>query len=61
VVDGVVDGDRVRDLAPQLLEAKPEGGTVDPEAVANAYWHLHEQPKSAWTHELDLRPYTEEF
>ena len=35
--------------------------TLDPEAIADAYWHLHCQPRSAWTHELDLRPWIEKF
>lgn len=61
VVDGVVDGDRVKELAPQLLIDKPEDGAVDPEAVAEIYWQLHAQPRSAWTHEIDVRPYSEQF
>ena len=31
----------------------------DPEAIAENYWQLHLQPRSAWTHELDLRPWME--
>jgi NAD(P)-dependent dehydrogenase (short-subunit alcohol dehydrogenase family) len=34
---------------------------LDPEAIADAYWTLVEQDRSAWTLELDLRPYVEEF
>jgi NAD(P)-dependent dehydrogenase (short-subunit alcohol dehydrogenase family) len=34
---------------------------LDPDAVADAYWDLVEQDRSAWTLELDLRPYVEEF
>jgi NAD(P)-dependent dehydrogenase (short-subunit alcohol dehydrogenase family) len=32
-----------------------------PDAIADSYWHLHRQPKSAWTLELDLRPWVEKF
>ena len=32
-----------------------------PSAIAEAYWHLHRQAKSAWTQELDLRPWAEKF
>ena len=32
---------------------------LDPDAIADAYWALHAQRRSAWTHELDLRPYCE--
>ena len=34
-------------------------GSAD--AVAESYWHLHRQPESAWTLELDLRPWNERF
>ena len=34
---------------------------LDPDAIAESYWHLVEQDRSAWTLELDLRPHTEEF
>lgn len=61
VVDGVVDGDRVKELAPQLLADKPEDGAVSPEGVAETFWQIHGQPRTAWTHEIDLRPYSEPF
>jgi NAD(P)-dependent dehydrogenase (short-subunit alcohol dehydrogenase family) len=34
---------------------------LKPEAIAEAYWQLYQQPRSAWTHELDLRPWVERF
>ncbi|QLG28243.1 SDR family NAD(P)-dependent oxidoreductase [Halorarum halophilum] len=34
---------------------------LDPDAIAESYWHLAEQDRSAWTLELDLRPHVEEF
>ena len=39
----------------------PEGTKLAPAAIADAYWHLHRQAKSAWTQELDLRPWAEKF
>ena len=36
-------------------------GLLSPDAIAETYWHLHRQHRSAWTHELDLRPYKESF
>ena len=30
-----------------------------PDAIAESYWHIHSQPRSAWTHELDVRPWAE--
>ena len=34
---------------------------LDPAAIAESYWQLHQQPRNAWTHELDLRPWVETF
>ena len=34
---------------------------LDPDAIAENYWMLHCQPRSAWTHELDLRPWIEKW
>lgn len=40
----------------------PDGpDRLSPDAIAEEYWKLHTQHKSAWTQELDLRPYTEKF
>jgi NAD(P)-dependent dehydrogenase (short-subunit alcohol dehydrogenase family) len=38
-----------------------EATKLAPAAIADAYWHLHRQAKSAWTQELDLRPWAEKF
>ena len=38
-----------------------EDALLAPEAIAESYWQLHLQPRSAWTHELDLRPWVERF
>jgi len=40
---------------------EPSEESLDPEAIADAYWHLVEQDRSAWTLELDLRPHVESF
>ena len=40
---------------------REEGEFLDPDAIAESYWHLVEQDRSAWTLELDLRPHVEEF
>jgi len=34
---------------------------LDDDAIAEAYWQLHRQPRSAWTLEMDLRPWVEKF
>ena len=36
-------------------------GKLRPEAIAESYWHLHCQPRSAWTQELDIRPWAEKY
>jgi NAD(P)-dependent dehydrogenase (short-subunit alcohol dehydrogenase family) len=61
VVDGGIAGDRIVKNFPQFVEAKGEGGLLELDAIAESYWHLHTQDRSAWTHELDLRPFKEEF
>ena len=61
VVDGMVDGNRLRTLAPAWLEQQGEQGALDPAAIAQSYWQLYKQHKTAWTHELDLRPFKENW
>jgi NAD(P)-dependent dehydrogenase (short-subunit alcohol dehydrogenase family) len=39
----------------------PNDAKLRPAEIADAYWHLHRQPRSAWTQELDLRPWVEKF
>ncbi len=59
VVDGVIDGQRVRDVFGEYLERLGEDGSLKPDDMAQAFWAMHIQPRSAWTHELDLRPFKE--
>jgi NAD(P)-dependent dehydrogenase (short-subunit alcohol dehydrogenase family) len=61
VVDGVIDGDQVNSRIPQLRERLGADGMLSVDALADAYWMLHAQPRSAWTFELDVRPYKESF
>jgi NAD(P)-dependent dehydrogenase (short-subunit alcohol dehydrogenase family) len=61
VIDGVIDGDYAATNFPDFVAAKGADGLLAPEAIADAYWWLHRQPPSAWTHELDLRPFKEPF
>jgi len=61
VIDGVVDGEQVNRRMPQLKERLGEQGMLQPDDIAEAYWMLHRQPRSAWTLELDLRPDRESF
>jgi NAD(P)-dependent dehydrogenase (short-subunit alcohol dehydrogenase family) len=61
VIDGVIDGERAHRQFPQFVAAKGQGGLLLPEAIAETYWQLYKQHPSAWTHEIDLRPFKEPF
>ena len=61
VVDGQIDSDAVRVRFPDRVAEAPEDGLLDPEALAEAFWDLHRQPRSAWTWEIDIRPWTERW
>ena len=61
VIDGGIDGDRLRRSGAALIAERGEDGLLGIEAIAEAYWQVHRQPRSAWTHELDLRPFKENF
>ncbi|HWI84163.1 SDR family oxidoreductase [Ramlibacter sp.] len=61
IVDAAIDTAFIRDNFPQRYALKAQGGIVDPEHIAQTYWMLHRQPRDAWTHELDLRPWIEKF
>ena len=59
MVDAAIDTEFIRENFPQRYALKDREGIVDPEAIAESYWQLHLQPRNAWTHELDLRPWME--
>ena len=61
VVDGAIDTDFIAQNFPERYALKDRAGILDPEHIADNYWHLHQQPRSAWTHELDLRPWMESW
>ena len=61
VVDARIDTAFTRQRVPHFDALKAEDGVVDPRHIADAYWQLHQQPRDAWTHELDLRPWMERW
>jgi len=61
VVDGAIDTDFIRTNFPDRYALKDQDGILNPEHIAENYWYLHSQPRDAWTHELDLRPYMERW
>lgn len=61
LVDGGIDGERLRTMYPNAAAERGEDGLLRPEAIADAYWLIHTQQRTAWTQELDLRPFAEQF
>ena len=61
VIDGVIEGEKVQTGFPGYIESKGEDGALNISAVADAFFALHDQHRSAWTQELDIRPFKEEF
>ena len=61
VVDGAIDTEFIRSNFPERHALKAQDGILSPEHIADNYWWLHQQPRDAWTFELDLRPYMEKW
>jgi NAD(P)-dependent dehydrogenase (short-subunit alcohol dehydrogenase family) len=59
VVDGVINGEMVRTKFGEYLNTLGEDGSMEPDAIAEAYWFMHTQPRNTWTFEVDVRPYKE--
>lgn len=57
IIDGQIDSDKYHHLA----EQRGPDSLLAPDAIAETYLQLHRQPRSAWTHEIDLRPWSEKF
>jgi NAD(P)-dependent dehydrogenase (short-subunit alcohol dehydrogenase family) len=55
----VIDGG-IRSAARQDPPDKPDSW-LDPDAIALSYWNVLQQPRSAWTWEIELRPWVEKF
>jgi NAD(P)-dependent dehydrogenase (short-subunit alcohol dehydrogenase family) len=56
-IDGGIDIPRVRRSNPHFKDED----LLKPDAIAETYWHLAHQDRSAWTMELELRPFKEKF
>jgi len=57
IIDGVIDIPRTKEF---LKEAGPDA-KISPDAIADAYWYLHTQPRSAFIWEIDIRPFVEKW
>ena len=61
IIDGPIDTDFIATRVPDIDAMRANDAVLSPDAIAAAYVMLHKQHRSAWTHELDLRPWTESF
>ena len=61
LIDGPIDTQWIAENFPESYARKAQDGILDPDHIADNYWHLHSQPRDSWTHELDLRPWMETF
>ena len=61
IIDGGIEGERLLSRMPDRKDKAGPDGLLNIDAIADSYWHLHRQHRSAWTHEIDLRPYKEPF
>lgn len=61
VIDGGIRGDKLLSAFPDRAAKAGEGGLLEPDDIADAYWALHAQPPTAWTFELDVRPWKESW
>jgi len=59
VIDGAIDTPWIRENFPQIVESGKM--MLSPDEIADVYWHLHTQPRSVWSFELDVRPFDEKF
>jgi NAD(P)-dependent dehydrogenase (short-subunit alcohol dehydrogenase family) len=59
VIDGAIDTEFIRTNFPQRYALKEQQGILSPDSIAEAYWQIHKQPRDAWTHETELRPWLE--
>ncbi len=59
VIDGPIDTDATRALFPDWFEKRPTDGIMQPDDLAEIYWQIHKQPRTAWTFETDVRTYVE--
>ena len=61
IIDGAIDTPFIKENFPDTYALKEKDGILQPKEIAEAYWNIHVQHPSAWTQEMDLRPYMEKF
>jgi len=61
IIDGGINGDMIHSRFPDFIKNKGEDGMLNVDAITDTYWHLYTQHPTAWSLEVDLRPYKEPF
>ena len=61
LIDGAIDTAWIAENFPDRYALKSKDGILNPDHIAETYWQIHCQPRSAWTFETDLRPWMETF
>ncbi|GHB16873.1 short-chain dehydrogenase [Pseudovibrio japonicus] len=59
IIDGAIDSNFIRENVPNVEAFREDDAILNPDHIAQNYVMLHKQPRTAWTHELDLRPWKE--
>lgn len=59
IIDGAIDSNFIRENVANVDALREEDAVLNPDHIAQNYVMLHKQPRTAWTHELDLRPWKE--
>ncbi|OYY72067.1 SDR family NAD(P)-dependent oxidoreductase [Sphingomonas sp. 28-63-12] len=57
IIDGQIESERYQNL----IDERGADSLLAPDAIAELYLQLHRQPRSAWSHEMDVRPWSEKF
>lgn len=61
IIDGAIDTAFIKERFPERYALREQEGILRPDDIAETYWQLHRQPRSAWTFEMDLRPWMEKM
>jgi NAD(P)-dependent dehydrogenase (short-subunit alcohol dehydrogenase family) len=61
IIDGAIDSNFIRENFSKVDEMRDNDAILNPQHIAANYVMLHKQPRTAWTFELDLRPWTEQW
>lgn len=61
IIDGAIDTQFVKERFPERYKLREQDGLLQPDDIAENYWNLHAQNRTAWTHEMDLRPWIEKM